>query len=548
MTTTTVGVPAAVHERASQITGAGLAWRRAIRADRWFWLVWILLLWVTVPATATAYRETISDDAAGREVAAGLAANPTMRSMLGPPFDLLTSGGFTMWRVGGFVAVMSGVMAALGVIRATRGEEESGRTELLRAGAIGRHSLLLGAVLTGLTAAGLLALLIALSMIGLGTPAAGASCMGAGIGLTAAVFVGVGASAAQLSASARTARFAAMGVLGAAYLLRALADGSSADSALRPLGWLSPVEWAPLARPYAAERWWVLLLPAALAAALIGLAFALEAHRDHGAGLRAARPGPAHARAGLAGANGLAWRLMRGSILGWGIGLVVFALVMGSLADVFETVADDPQLAERFRRMGAGAEDLQAAFFVAMLGILVVLLAIVALQLFERLRREEDAGHAEVVLATATSRTHQLLAYVVPAVVVPTVLLAAMGVLLPLQAGLAGDRGLIPRMLGAALALAPGVWLCLGLAVAVHGLAPRLHLLPWVVVGWSLIVNWVGGVLGFPQAVLDATPFGQLPRLPAEPMAWGPVIAETAVALVLLAAGWWGYRRRDVAA
>jgi ABC-2 type transport system permease protein len=29
-----------------------------------------------------------------------------MRAMLGPPYDLLQVGGFTMWRVGGFVALI----------------------------------------------------------------------------------------------------------------------------------------------------------------------------------------------------------------------------------------------------------------------------------------------------------------------------------------------------------------------------------------------------------------------------------------------------------
>ena len=68
--------------------------------------------------------------------------------------------------------------------------------------------------------------------------------------------------------------------------------------------------------------------------------------------------------------------------------------------DVFETVADSPDLAERFRRMGAGAADLRLAFFVAMLGILVVLVAIWALQTFEHIRKEEESGRAEAVLAT----------------------------------------------------------------------------------------------------------------------------------------------------
>ena len=40
-----------------------------------------------------------------------------MRAMLGPPLDLMSAGGFTMWRVGTFVAGAAATMGALGVIR-----------------------------------------------------------------------------------------------------------------------------------------------------------------------------------------------------------------------------------------------------------------------------------------------------------------------------------------------------------------------------------------------------------------------------------------------
>ena len=111
-----------------------------LRRSRWFWLVWILALWVTIPATVSRYAELVPDTEVGRLTTAALAANPTMRAMLGPPFELLNAGGFVMWRVGTFVAAAAGVMAALGVIRATRAEEEEGRTELLRSGIVGRHT------------------------------------------------------------------------------------------------------------------------------------------------------------------------------------------------------------------------------------------------------------------------------------------------------------------------------------------------------------------------------------------------------------------------
>lgn len=530
-----------------ELTGTTTMLRRTIRADRWYWGTWVALLSLLPPITAAAYRETISDDAAGAEIAAGLAANSTMRAMLGPPYDLLQVGGFTMWRVGGFVALLAATMAALGVIRATRAEEEPGRLELVRAGAVGRHAPLWAALLLAWAACAALGLIVSASMLALGTPAAGSVAMGLGLLLTGATFAGVGACAAQVSASARTARGIALAAVGAAYLARAVADGSATGSPLQRLGWLSPVQWAAYARPYVGERWWVLLLPAVLAAVLTVVAVRLEAGRDHGAGLRAARPGPPVGSERLRSAGALAWLLERGA-LGWTLGgLGIFALTMGSLSDVFATVADDPDLAERFRRMGAGAQLLQDAFYVAMIGILVVVIALIGLSFVERLRREEATGRAELMLSTSTSRVALLRAFTVPALGVSLGDAVLCGILLATPAAAReGDPGQVLRLAGAAAAQTPAIALVLGLAVAVHGLAPRARLLPWLVAGWSLIVSWVGAVLGFPQWLLDATPFALLPRLPAEPMAWTPVLAESALAVILCALGAWGYARRDV--
>jgi len=56
------------------------------------------------------------------------------------------------------------------------------------------------------------------------------------------------AVAAQLAAGARAARGMAIGVLGAAYLLRAVGDAGGA-SGPGWLTWLSPLGWTELARP-----------------------------------------------------------------------------------------------------------------------------------------------------------------------------------------------------------------------------------------------------------------------------------------------------------
>lgn len=529
-------------------TGTALLARALLRRTRWSWLAWILCLVSVFPATAGAYRATVPDTAAGAEMARSLGANPTMRAILGPPFDLLHVGPFVMWRVGTFAIALAGIMAILGVVKSTRAEEEDGRLELLRSGAIGRHAPLAAAVLVALGACAAVGLLVGAAMVGPSGDAAGSLALGLGVALGASVWVGVGAVAAQVTESARGARGLALGALGAAYGLRAVADGS--DPMITALQWASPLDWPALSRPYADERWLVLLLPAAVTASLVALAFVLEGRRDHGAGLRAAALGPADAPRSLRDAPSLTWRLDRTSVISWSIGLLIFAYGVGTLAtSLGDLLADNPQLAERFRRMGAGAQDLQDAFYVAMIGILVPIVALLALQLFGVLRREEDRGHAELLLSTAVSRTQLLASHVAAGVLVPTLVLVGVGGAMALPQVLAGQGvGLAGTLAVASLAQVPGILLVLGLAVALHGWLPRLGLVPWLVVGWSLAMSWLGEVMGLPEALIRATPFAPLPRMPVEEPTWMPIAVTLLAALALMILGLVGYRRRDLSA
>ena len=84
-------------------------------------------------------------------------------------------------------------------------------------------------------------------------------------------------------------------VLGVAYLLRAIGDASPATDSAGCRG-SRPSAGGSRRRPYAGDRWWVLVLLLGFAVVLAALAYVLAARRDFAAGLLPDRPGPADGR------------------------------------------------------------------------------------------------------------------------------------------------------------------------------------------------------------------------------------------------------------
>ncbi|MFD0890266.1 ABC transporter permease, partial [Streptosporangium algeriense] len=126
----------------SVLTGTGMLVRLILRRDRLRLPAWVVVIPGLVTATASAITELYPNT--GERLALGLAvdANPALRALTGPIFDPSSTGGLTAWRVTGIAAVLTGLIGILFVTRHTRAEEETGRAELIGAGAVGRHALL----------------------------------------------------------------------------------------------------------------------------------------------------------------------------------------------------------------------------------------------------------------------------------------------------------------------------------------------------------------------------------------------------------------------
>ncbi|MHB1473267.1 MAG: ABC transporter permease [Dermatophilaceae bacterium] len=535
---------ATVVASAGTLTGLWPMTRLALRRDRIWWPAWIVLISVQVVATAGAFESLYPTPQSRLGLGMTMGQNPSLRAMYGPAFDLTSAGGFTAWRMGGFAAAVIALMSLLAVIRHTRAEEEAGRLELLRSGVVGRHAPLAAALLVTIGANVTLAAIVIVGLMSENTPVAGAVALGLGFVGCGIVFAGVGAVAAQMSENARPARGLAASVLGVAYLLRAVGDSS--DTATW-LSWLSPIGWAQQTRAFADERWWALGIPLVVGVALIALAVSLEGRRDFGAGLRPSPLGRERAAAGLSTAAGLAWRLQRGSLLAWSIGVAIFAGAIGSVANgVLDIFKGNAQLAEMFRRMG-GAQSLIDAFFAAVLPLMATVATIHSVQAMLRLRSEETETRAEQVLGTAVTRTRLLGSHLAHAVASPPILMTTVG----LSAGGAyaasvHDASKVWAVLGGALVLVPAMWVLTGITMALVGMAPERSVLTWGVLAACGVLGQLGPILRLPEQVLRISPFANVPKLPGAELEIVPLLVLSFIAIALTAAGIRGFQCRDI--
>jgi ABC-2 type transport system permease protein len=501
------------------------------------WVVGIVVLSLTSASSVQSLYPTAADLAAAAEL---VSDNAAVVAMNGPTIGLDTIGGRTVFEIGAFGYIVMALMNIFLVGRHTRAEEETGRAELVRAAAVGRHATLTATLAVALAADVLVGGLIAGGLIGQDLPVAGSLAFAAALALVGFVFATVTGVTAQITEFSRPAYGLAAAVLGVSFVVRAVGDVGSGT-----LSWFSPIGWGQAVRPYSGERWWVLALPILASLALGAVAFLLADRRDLGAGLVATRPGPPAAGPTLTRPVGLAWRLQRGSIIAWTIGLFLGGVAYGSVGkDIEDFVGDNETINDIIAQAGGSLVD---SFLATTMMVLALIASGFAIQSAMRVRAEETAGRGEALLATALSRPKWLASHLTMAFVGSVITVGAAGLGAGLAYGISiGEAGEIPRLVGASLALVPAVWVVAGLTTLLIGLVPRAVLAAWGVLAFCLVVGFFGQLLSLPEWVRNLSPFEHVPSLPAADFDVVPLVALTVVAAALVLAGAVAFRRRDL--
>ncbi|HEY9291591.1 MAG TPA: ABC transporter permease [Microlunatus sp.] len=526
------------------LAGTGSLIRLALRRDRVVLPVSIVIF--TAIAVGSAQASIAVFPTVQSRITAAESVNhaPALVAMYGRVYDPTSLGAVSMIKMIALYVLFLAVLGIFTVTRHTRAEEETGRLELLGAAVVGRYATLTAALAVSFGVMVTIGLLVGAGLITVGLPVGGSLAFGLmwiGVGCC---YAAVAAVATQITDSARASNGLAAGTMALAFVLRAIGDTSGPGW----FSWLSPSGWGVQVRPFAGDRWWVLLLPLGFTAVASTAAYQLAARRDLGSGLLQAHPGPKHAARWLRTPFGLAWRLQRGALLGWTIGFAVGGLFAGNIAaDIGTMMSGNDQLGELLQSMG-GVAGLTDAYFVAMLGILSVLASAYGVQAALRLRSEEASQRAEPLLATPVQRSAWMLGHLTIAFAGTAWLIMIAGITAGLAHGVQTDdlTRAFGRVVEGALVQIPAIWVLVGLVAALFGVLPRWSSSAWVFLVFFLLLGEFGALFKLNQMIMDLSPYAHVPRLPGGQFSLPPLAWLTALTVVLTGIGILAFRHRDL--
>jgi ABC-2 type transport system permease protein len=350
---------------------------------------------------------------------------------------------------------------------------------------------------------------------------------------TAVMFLGVGALTSQLAATRRRAATYAGWFLGACYGVRMVAD---AGVGLHGLVWVSPLGWVEELRPLTAPQP-IALLPIVGFVAVVTLAAGgLAGSRDVGASVLPDRTHATLRPRLLFGQLGLSIRLVRPTVIGWTIALGVTGLVLGLIAEAAGGTITGSSVQTVFARLGAANTGAEAFLGVSFI-ILAILAAFLAAGQVIAVRGEEGDGRVDHLVVRPVSRRSWLTGRTTVAVVALVLGGLVAGVMTWLGTLLENTGVSVATLVSAGLNIIPPALCLLGLGILAFGVWPRwTSYTVYGALGWSLLVELIGGVGAGNRWLLDASLFHQMAAAPAVDPNWianGIMIAIGAASAVL---------------
>lgn len=546
MTTPGLAPPPVIGAPASEVLGSptGALVRRAFLDARLRTLAFAYIFAVYSWLQAAGYHRAYPTLTERMAFARSFAGNDAIRLFYGYPYDVVTVGGYSAWRVGGSLALAASAYGVLAAVRAGRAEEEAGRAEMVLAGVVRRRM----AFGSSLAAIGLGAAVLWLAewagfLIG-GLPATSSAFLALGTGSVVVVFVGVGTLAGQLAGTRRVALSLGAAAAVGAWLLRVVSDIEHGAAWLR---WATPLGWAELLRPFAGSRPWVLVLPLAATVLLLWVSARLAVIRDIGSGLLRERDARPASYRWLGRPSALAFRNQRGVLTVWIAGLAGLALVLGAVASSVSAAGISPSMQKEIARFGAGSIATPTGYLSFVFMIFIFATTLFACSQMAAARQEESDQQLETLLAQPVGRTRWLTGRLSITVAATAALSALAGLLTWTGAASQGVDASLPRLLEAGANCLPVSLMVLGWSALAYAVVPRVSAaVSYSAVSALFLWYLVGSALGLPKWVVGLTPFEHIGLVPTEKFRVGAALLMLVIGAVGTAGALLIFRRRDL--
>lgn len=493
---------------------------------------------------AAGYRTAYPTIAARLAFARSFAGNDAIRLFYGYPYNVVTVGGYSAWRVGGTLSIVAAVFGVLAAIRALRAEEDAGRAELVMSAAVGRSTVFASAMTAIATSAAILWVAEFAGFAVGGLSLGGSALLALATITVVPVFVGVGAVLSQLAGTRRAALGLSSAAIGVFWLLRVASDTASGGAWVR---WITPLGWAEALRPFTGARPWVLLLPLIATIPLLVVAARLEAGRDIGTGLLPSRDTAVPRRWLLSSATAQALRLQRGTLTVWALCLAAFAALLGMISTSVSTASISDKLRRDIAKLGTGSITSPTGYLAFVFTIFILAVSLFMCSQVGAGRDEEAEQRLETLLALPVGRTRWLGGRLVLAAVAAAALSLLAGLLTWAGAASQGVDISLGQMLKAGANCLPMSILFLGIAAFAYAVVPRASgPISYGLAGTAYLWYLVGSLLGSPTWVIDLTPFRHIGLVPAQSFEPAAAAVMTAIGLASIAAAIAVFRHRDL--
>jgi ABC-2 type transport system permease protein len=514
--------------------------------------LWALFFAIYVASKAIGFVDTYPTAVARQKVAETFSNNVGIELMLGKAPRSGNTGAYVAWNTLAVMVIFGSIWAVLLAAKYFRGEEDTGRWELMLAG----QSTARGAAMNNLAGLGsslvvfFAILAIAFSAIGRSkgvdftTSAAMFLALATVLGIV--MFLLIGALASEIMPTRGRAAAVATTVLAISFILKAIGDVTSFNWAINisPLGWvenLKPLDGSHL----------IWLVPIILSCLILAVfTIYVAGKRDLGAGIISDQDSK-KANFRLLGSPYWAnLRLTRSNITGWLTGITVAAVLYGLMTKSAAQAFSQSKGAKHL--LNSLAHQAQHSTILIFLGVvfllqMTIIMAYVA-SAVSAARREEAEGLLDNFLVRPYSRLKWIGGRLMLIILVALSAGALTFISLFLATAYQHDNIATNLLLGACVnALVPAA-ITLGIGVLAFGFIPRMSaFFAYGVIVWSFLISILSSGISINHWILDTSVLNQIVLAPAVNPNWATDIIVLLIAAILCLIGVLRFNRRDLA-